>query len=94
MNLATRPEGSGPICVGSYDRNSPIDILSGPTAGNSATLKAEDVSVVVQILNVTEHQYTGEIVAFEGHNDYTYQGNKPGDAITFTYDNIFSFSRD
>ena len=92
MNLATRPGSSGPVIVGNYDSNRSIDIACEPIVGNPATLKSGEISVLVRIVTAVAQQYTGEIVGFENHDDCEYKGNKPGDVIAFSYDNIFSFS--
>ena len=49
--------------------------------------------MLTKFVKVEGSSYEGEIIGFERHDEYELEGAKPGDTITFTYDEVFGGHR-
>lgn len=86
------PGGGGPIFVDSYVPGDHIGPWE-PEAGNTASLHCGPVTVMARIVSVSGRSYSGEVIGFEGWDEYEFEGVKPGDRIDFTFDQVFGFNR-
>jgi hypothetical protein len=64
VKFAKRRGGVGPIFVGSYRPGDRIEQWE-PNPGNVATLRLNDVEVIVRITSVSGRKYTGKVIGFE-----------------------------
>lgn len=49
--------------------------------------------MLTKIVGVDGRSYQGEIIGFERHDEYEFEGAKPGDPIVFNYDEVFGGHR-
>ena len=92
VKFELRPSSAGPVFVGSYAPGDTVDIWE-PEVGNTVTTHVGQVAILARITTVDARKYGAEIMGFEKHDDYEFQGMKPGDGIEFSYEYIFSCSR-
>jgi hypothetical protein len=92
LAFAIRQSGAGPIFVGSYEFNDPIEQWE-PESGNVVTLYRAGVCIQARILTASTRSYTGEVIGFDNDVGDGCEDTKIGDVVAFTFDNIFGCSR-
>lgn len=93
MKLELRPRGRSPVFVQSLCPGGTIESNWQPSVGDVASLHSGSVTVLTKIVKVDGRSYEGEIIGFERHDEYEFEGAKPGDPIVFNYDQVFGGHR-
>ena len=93
MKLELRPRGHSPVFFQSLPPGGTIESNWQPSVGDVASLHSGSATVLTKIVKVEGRSYEGEIIGFERHNEYEFEGAKPGDLIAFTYDEVFGGHR-
>lgn len=92
FTLEKRPEGWGPIFVGSYRPGDKIE--QWPiAAGNQVALRSDGITVIADVSAVAAGNYKGVIVGFENYLEECLHGKCAGDTVDFRFEHVFGCSR-
>lgn len=81
-----RAKGHGPAVAGTYGPGEKI--CTDIEIGNCVSLETDDVTILVDITDITGTTYKGRIRGFENSQEEAYKGYVQGDDIDFEYDEI------